>query len=187
MCFRGASIIKPTFHVDDIQLVAAPAPELSHLSVNATQAVRTVDARRFAVNTAIWDGNFDTISTTSLLREMGTRWLRCPGGSLSDEYHWSTDTNLTNSWRCATDDNAVSHDPYTYAWLCFHRPLSRGASVSVVQLQGQAQARYLIQSSTNLSAWTTVSTNALTGSTLNFTNPVPTGAATEFWRALWQP
>jgi len=30
---------------------------------------------------------------------MGTRALRCPGGSLSDEYHWSTDTNLTNRWQ----------------------------------------------------------------------------------------
>ena len=33
---------------------------------------------------------------------MGTRLLRAPGGSLSDEYHWRTDTNLTNTWRWAT-------------------------------------------------------------------------------------
>jgi hypothetical protein len=93
---------QPTFYVDDIQLVAAPAPALSHLSLNATQAVRSVDARWFAVNTAIWDDNFDTPATISLLQEMGTRMLRCPGGSLSDEYHWSTDTNLTNTWRWVT-------------------------------------------------------------------------------------
>ncbi len=93
---------QPTFYVDDIQLVAAPAPALSHLSLNATQAVRSVDARWFAVNTAIWDSNFDTPSTISLLRELGTRMLRGPGGSLSDEYHWSTDTNLTNTWRWVT-------------------------------------------------------------------------------------
>jgi len=42
-----------------------------------------------AFNTAIWDGNFDTAQTTSALNEMGTRILRGPGGSLSDEYHWS--------------------------------------------------------------------------------------------------
>jgi alpha-N-arabinofuranosidase len=94
--------VQPTFYVDDIQLVAAPAPALSHLSLNATQAVRSVDARWFAVNTAIWDDNFDTPTTISLLQEMGTRVLRCPGGSLSDEYHWSTDTNLTNTWRWVT-------------------------------------------------------------------------------------
>jgi hypothetical protein len=92
----------PTFYVDDIQLVAAPAPVLVHFSLNATQAVRAVDARWFAVNTAIWDNTFDTPTTISLLQEMGTRLLRAPGGSLSDEYHWSTDTNLTNTWRWPT-------------------------------------------------------------------------------------
>ncbi len=92
------SAAQPTFYVDDIQLVAAPAPALSHLSVNATQAVRSVDARWFAVNTAIWDSNFDTPTTISLLQEMGTRVMRCPGGSVSDEYHWSTGTTLTNTW-----------------------------------------------------------------------------------------
>jgi hypothetical protein len=56
-----------TFYVDDVQLTAGPAPALSHLSLNATQAVRTVEARWFAVNTAIWDGNFDTPTTISLL------------------------------------------------------------------------------------------------------------------------
>jgi hypothetical protein len=57
----------------------------------------------------------------------------------------------------------------------------------IIQLQGQPQVRYLIQSSTNLSAWTTVSTNTLAGNTFNLTNPVPAGAAARFWRALWQP
>src|ERR1039458_174906 len=92
----------PTFYVDDIQMVAAPPPVPVHLSLNATQAVRAVDARWFAVNTAIWDRAFDTPTTVSLLHEMGTRLLRAPGGSLSDEYHWSTDTNLTNTWRWGT-------------------------------------------------------------------------------------
>ena len=92
----------PTFYVDDIQLIAVPAPVPVHLSLNATKTVRAVDARWFAVNTAIWDSNFDSPSTVSLLQEMGTRLLRGPGGSLSDEYHWSTDTNLTNTWRWGT-------------------------------------------------------------------------------------
>ena len=59
---------QPTFYVDDIQLLATPAPALSHLSVNTTQAVRSMDARWFAVNTAIWDSNFDTPATISLLQ-----------------------------------------------------------------------------------------------------------------------
>jgi alpha-L-arabinofuranosidase len=93
---------QPTFYVDDLQLNAAPAPALNHLSVNAGQPVRAVDARWFAVNTAIWDSNFDTPATISLLQEMDARLLRFPGGSLSDEYHWVTDTKTTNTWRWVT-------------------------------------------------------------------------------------
>jgi hypothetical protein len=94
--------IQPTFYVDDIELLPAPPPNVVHLQVDATQPVRRVDFRHFGVNTAIWDSNFDTPETVSLLEEMGTRLLRGPGGSLSDEYHWSTDTSLSNTWLWAT-------------------------------------------------------------------------------------
>jgi hypothetical protein len=100
---------QPTFYVDDIQLVAAPAPALAHLSFNATQAVRSVDARWAGVNTAMWDGNFDTPDTISLLQEMGTRALRCMGGSLSDEYHWVTGESIGNTWAWPTSFANLAH------------------------------------------------------------------------------
>ena len=87
-----------TFYVDDLQFDAKAAPALIPLTLNATQAVRTVDSRWFGVNLAIWDGDFDTPQTVSLLSEMGTRIVRLPGGSLSDEYHWMSNTTLTNTW-----------------------------------------------------------------------------------------
>jgi hypothetical protein len=58
--------------------------------VNATQMLRTVDARLFGINTAIWDGLLDTPQTVAALRELDLQALRFPGGSLSDEYHWAT-------------------------------------------------------------------------------------------------
>lgn len=91
-----------TFYVDDIQLSAKPAPAAVHLSLNATQAVRTAEARWSGVNTAVWDGNFDTPTTLALMREMGARILRFPGGSLSDEYHWASNTSSTNTWKWST-------------------------------------------------------------------------------------
>jgi hypothetical protein len=91
-----------TFYVDDIQLLATPAPALVHISLNATQAVRTAESRWFGLNTAIWDSNFDTPQTVSFLNEMGTRILRFPGGSLSDEYHWATGKSYTNTWQWVT-------------------------------------------------------------------------------------
>ena len=97
------------FYVDDIQLTAKPAPAIVHISLNGTQAVRQVDFRWFGVNTAIWDSNFDTPTTVSLLQEMGNRLLRCPGGSLSDEYHWVTDKSLDNTWQWPTPFSAFVH------------------------------------------------------------------------------
>ena len=59
----------------------------------------------------------------------------------------------------------------------------------VFQLQGQANVRYVIQNSTNLATtnWLSVSTNTLAGSTLGFTNPIPSGTGQKFWRAVWLP
>ena len=91
-----------TFYIDDVQLTAGTAPAVAHLNIITAQTLRGVDARWFGVNTAIWDGNFDTPTTTSLLKEMGATILRFPGGSLSDEYHWASNTSSTNTWHWVT-------------------------------------------------------------------------------------
>ncbi|MDB6108347.1 MAG: Alpha-L-arabinofuranosidase-like protein [Pedosphaera sp.] len=98
-----------TFYLDDIQFTANPVPALTHISVNATQTVRTVDARWFGINTAIWDSAFDTAGTISLLGEMGMQTMRFPGGSASDEYHWATGKSSTNTWSWATSFANFAH------------------------------------------------------------------------------
>jgi hypothetical protein len=97
------------FYLDDIQLNAAPAPAVVHLTLQATQALRSADARWAGFNTAIWDGNFDTPQTVSLLKEAGTTILRFPGGSLSDEYHWAINKSLTNAWQWQTSFTNFMH------------------------------------------------------------------------------
>ena len=119
--------VQPTFYVDDIQLVAKPVPALVNLTLNATQTVHTVDARHFGVNLAIWDGNYDApndTTTAALLNEMGCLTVRLPGGSLSDEYHWDSNTTLSNTWpwqtsfaefmRVATNVNAEAFVTVNY-------------------------------------------------------------------------
>jgi hypothetical protein len=91
-----------TFYIDAIQLGAVPAPAITHVSINATNAVRTADARWFGINTAIWDGDFDTSETVSELNEVGLQFLRFPGGSASDDYHWASNKSDTNTWAWAT-------------------------------------------------------------------------------------
>ena len=90
------------FYVDDAQLTAVPAPAVVHVGVTATQTIRSVDARYFGVNAAIWDSAFDSTNTIALLREMDNRVMRFPGGSLADDYHWASNTTGTNTWKWAT-------------------------------------------------------------------------------------
>jgi alpha-L-arabinofuranosidase len=93
IAIQGAtSGAKPVFYVDDIQLVAAPAPAPVHLSVDAGQTLRPADARWFGINTATWDGNLSQATTNiGMFREIGCLTLRWPGGSTSDTYHWNSD------------------------------------------------------------------------------------------------
>ncbi len=101
--------IQPTFYVDDIQLIAAGPPATVHLSVNAATIVRTVDRRMFGLNSAVWDANFNTQTTINLLTENNNQFLRFPGGSLSDEYHWQTNTTRNNTWTWATSFDAFAN------------------------------------------------------------------------------
>ncbi len=90
-----------TFYVDDVQLTAESAPG-GPRDRDSTKVIRQTEPRWYGVNTAVWDGNFDTSTTVSLLREMGI-WPSC--GSRADPcqtnttlptqvsptlWHWST-------------------------------------------------------------------------------------------------
>jgi alpha-L-arabinofuranosidase len=90
--------------------VAFPAFALAQTSVtiNAGTAVRTVDERVFGVNAVIWDPLAGSSQTVSLLKAADLRTIRIPGGSLSDEYHWRTNTNLANTWTWSTGLNGFT-------------------------------------------------------------------------------
>jgi hypothetical protein len=90
------------FYVTGIQMAAARSPSLVHIGLNATNAIRTADSRWFGVNTAIWDSYFDTPTTLSALQQAGLGFLRFPGGSLSDDYHWARNTTDSNTFTWAT-------------------------------------------------------------------------------------
>jgi len=90
---------QPTFYVDDVQLVAAPVPTLVHLGVDAGQALHTVDARQFGLNTATWDGSLGNSTTLPLLESIGCMALRWPGGSSSDTYNWASDPTGNANFR----------------------------------------------------------------------------------------
>jgi hypothetical protein len=67
--------------------------------------------------------------------------------------------------------------------------LSRTAGGAVVfQLQGQPGARYVVQYSTNLAAWTSFATNTpTTTAAVNITNATTAVESAGFYRAAWLP
>jgi alpha-N-arabinofuranosidase len=68
------------------------------VSINAGTTLRTVDERIFGLNAVLWDPQTSSDQTINLLKAADIRAIRVPGGSLSDEYHWRTNTNLANTW-----------------------------------------------------------------------------------------
>ena len=89
---------QPTFYIDDISLTAVPVPSVVNVTVNAGSVVRTVDARHFGVNTAVWDNQLDNSTTINLLSARGSAALRFPGGSLSDQFDWTSNKAGGNTY-----------------------------------------------------------------------------------------
>ena len=91
----GSGSAQPAFWVDDISLIAAPAPAAVNVAVNASQTVRVVDERVFGVNAVMWDGQTASAPTIGLVQAAGIRAIRLPGGSSSDAYDWSTNKSYS--------------------------------------------------------------------------------------------
>jgi hypothetical protein len=54
-------------------------------------------------------------------------------------------------------------------------------------LQGQPNTPYAIETSSNLTTWTTVWSNTLTGGSSNVSVPISATSVGQFYRAVWQP
>ncbi len=87
---------------------ATCVPAQTAITVDAGTTVRTVDDRVFGVNAVMWDGNTATPQTIDLLKAADVRMIRIPGGSLSDEYHWTTNKSLNNTWSWASGVDTFS-------------------------------------------------------------------------------
>ncbi|HEV7610205.1 MAG TPA: hypothetical protein VGO61_22930 [Steroidobacteraceae bacterium] len=113
---ENGGVTQPTFYVDDISLEFAPPPSVVNVTVNPQQRIRKVDRRMFGLNAAVWDGAYASPNTTALLTELNNQSLRFPGGSLSDVYHWQTNTSEGETFDWATNfDEFVATAAATHA------------------------------------------------------------------------
>lgn len=105
----GADQTANPFYIDDMRLDLGPAPTRVQATVDGKQQLRTVDPRMFGLNAAVWDGAFNTSTTADLLIEAANQALRFPGGSLSDTYHWQTNTTEGQTFQWATSLDAFAN------------------------------------------------------------------------------
>lgn len=90
-------------------LIVQPAQaQTVTVDVRASTAVRTVDERIFGVNAVIWDPEVASAQTQQLVRDAGIRIIRVPGGSLSNVYHWSTNTSDGQTWKWSSGFDKLS-------------------------------------------------------------------------------
>jgi alpha-L-arabinofuranosidase len=88
---------------------AGAADSAVHVDVDFNGIVRTLDATMFGVNTAVWDGSLDTPGSVATLREAGPLALRFPGGSISDQYHWASNSGAPTPAHWATSFENFMH------------------------------------------------------------------------------
>jgi hypothetical protein len=105
----GADQTANPFYIDDMRLDLGPAPKRVQVAIDARQKLRTVDPRLFGLNAAVWDGAFNTSTTADLLVEADNQALRFGGGSLSDQYHWQTNTTEGQTFQWATNLDAFAN------------------------------------------------------------------------------
>lgn len=101
----------------------------------------------------------------------------------------------TNTCNVSTNFSYIL-SPYSMNVIVFNSAMAEAPTLSilpsstagqfVLQLAGQPNIPYILQSSTNLYEWTSVSTNTLSGSTLDITNSIAPGTSEQFWRAMWE-
>jgi hypothetical protein len=84
--FVGFSLLLPIFVPHTLAATAAS------VTVNANSSQGVISATAFGINEAAWDGLLLDAKLPPLLSATGARIMRYPGGSLSDGYHWQSNT-----------------------------------------------------------------------------------------------
>lgn len=89
--FSGQAV--PTFYLDDIRLIRSTVSSRAVATVNFQSTGRTITPPMLGLNTACWDWFLTTPERRALLKQLKLGLMRFPGGSISNEYDWRTNSN----------------------------------------------------------------------------------------------
>ena len=94
-CLLSVFLIVIAFVAVAIRIVntqAAHAAASVQVTVNVKNSLGTIPATAYGDNQAVWDGHLLDSSLPGLIAASGAKIQRYPGGSLSDAYHWQSNT-----------------------------------------------------------------------------------------------
>src|SRR5438477_12675790 len=75
---------------------------LATVAINAGSVIRTVNDDVLGINVAWWDTNLNTAQTKTMVQAAGLTSFRFPGGSSSDEFHFTDPPTYTGKGTAAT-------------------------------------------------------------------------------------
>lgn len=89
--FSGQSVAP--FYLDDIRLIRSNVRSNATVIANFNSTGRTITKLMLGINVACWDWFLNTPERRNLLKQVGFGLMRYPGGSISNEYDWRTNSN----------------------------------------------------------------------------------------------
>jgi hypothetical protein len=101
--FAGVAILFPIFVQHTMAATGAS------VSVNANSSLGKIPAPAYGINQAAWDGLLLDPTLPGLLSATGAGIMRYPGGSLSDGYHWQSNTTETSYANPSNTFDAFMH------------------------------------------------------------------------------
>jgi hypothetical protein len=193
----------PTYSADKLlQNFARPGDAvLAASSDNLLLSAYAVRRTNGALTLLIINKNMTTNLTAQITLTNFTPWSTASLESYGIPQDQAAQTNgpaaaqdvATNSYPTAAANFSYNFPPLSLTLFTF-APGPAALAVQTVlpsqvqlQLQGQPGTPYIVQSSPDLLSWNSAATNTLVSSSTNFPVPVPPEAATQFFRAVWQP
>ncbi|EJY57178.1 alpha-L-arabinofuranosidase-like protein [Alicyclobacillus hesperidum URH17-3-68] len=86
--------------------IGAPTANAT-VTVNTASNTGTIPSTAFGINAAVWDSGFESPTLISLTKALAPDLLRYPGGSISDNYDWQTNTR--NDGGYVNPDDTFDH------------------------------------------------------------------------------
>jgi hypothetical protein len=83
---------------------ASAATVSATVGVNASQSLGTFPATEVGANQAVWDSYLSDATTGTLMAGANVKYLRYPGGSYADIFHWQTNTADGGGYVAANTD-----------------------------------------------------------------------------------